>query len=125
MEWSFNLLVLLVLKLSANTDTIQDGVEHMNINKYTVVYTANDRYDSPIDEPTSRVEYIQGETLDIAIDEHIKHMKSWAIQGVIGEVIYLEGHIKQVDIGHGIGHTMNAYKDVVITGVNNDTIKFK
>ena len=97
----------------------------MNINKYTVVYTANDRYDSPIDEPTSRVEYIQGETLDIAIDEHIKHMKSWAIQGVIGEVIYLEGHIKQVDIGHGIGHTMNAYKDVVITGVNNDTIKFE
>ena len=39
------------------------------MNKYTVVYTANDRYDSQIDYPTSRVEYIQGETLDEAIDE--------------------------------------------------------
>ena len=98
----------------------------MTIMKYTVVYTANDRYDNPnIDYPTSRVEYIQGETLDEAIDEHLKHMKSWAIHNIHGEVIFLEGHIKQVDIGHGIGHTMNAYKDVVITGVNNDTIKFE
>ena len=98
----------------------------MTIMKYTVVYTANDRYDNPnIDYPTSRVEYIQGETLDEAIDEHLKHMKSWAIHNIHGEVIFLEGHIKQVDIGHGIGHTMNAWKDVVITGVNNDTIKFE
>ena len=98
----------------------------MTIMKYTVVYTANDRYDNPnIDYPTSRVEYIQGETLDKAIDEHLKHMKRWAIHNIHGEVIFLEGHIKQVDIGHGIGHTMNAYKDVVITGVNNDTIKFE
>ena len=98
----------------------------MTIMKYTVVYTANDRYDNPnIDYPTSRVEYIQGETLDEAIDEHLKHMKRWAINNIHGEVIFLEGHIKQVDIGHGIGHTMNAYKDVVITGVNNDTIKFE
>ena len=71
------------------------------------------------------VEYIQGETLDKAIDEHLKHMKRWAIHNIHGEVIFLEGHIKQVDIGHGIGHTMNAYKDVVITGVNNDKIKFE
>ena len=42
------------------------------MNKYTVVYTANDRYDSQIDYPTSRVEYIQGETLDKAIDNHFK-----------------------------------------------------
>jgi hypothetical protein len=104
-------------------DTIADGVGVMNINKYTVVYTANDRYDSQIDYPTSRVEYIQGETLDKAIDEHLKHMKSWAIHNIHGEVIFLEGHIKQVDIGHGIGHTLNTTKDVVITGVNNDTIK--
>ena len=98
----------------------------MTIMKYTVVYTANDRYDNPnIDYPTSRVEYIQGETLDKAIDEHLKHMKRWAIHNIHGEVIFLEGHIKQVDIGHGIGHTMNAYKDVVITGVNNDKIKFE
>ena len=50
-------------------------------------------------------------------------MKSWAIHNIHGEVIFLEGHIKQVDIGHGIGHTLNTTKDVVITGVNNDTIK--
>ena len=98
----------------------------MSVMKYTVVYTANDRYDSQIDYPTSRVEYIQGETLDKAIDEHLKHMKRWAIHNIHGEVIFLEGHIKQVDIGHGIGHTLkNATKDVVITGVNNDTIKFE
>ena len=95
------------------------------MNKYTVVYTANDRYDSQIDYPTSRVEYIQGETLDEAIDEHIKHMKRWAIRPIHGEVIFLEGHIKQVDIGHGIGHTLNTTKDVIITGVNNDKIKFE
>ena len=35
---------------------------------------------------------------------------------------YLEGHIKQVDIGHGIGHTLNTTKDVIITGVNNEQI---
>ena len=106
-------------------DIIQDGVEHMNINKYTVVYTANGRYDSPMDYPTSRVEYIQGETLDIAIDEHFKHMKRWAIRDIHGEVVFLEGHVKQIDIGDGIGHTLNTTKDVIITGVNNDTIKFE
>ena len=78
----------------------------MGIKKYTVVYTSNDRYDSPI-------------------DEHIKHMKRWAIRPIHGEVIFLEGHIKQVDIGHGIGHTLNTTKDVIITGVNNDKIKFE
>ena len=60
----------------------------MDIKKYTVVYTANDRYDSPIDYPTSRVEYIQGETLDEAIDEHIKHMKRWAIRPIHGCLLY-------------------------------------
>ena len=97
----------------------------MTTMKYTVVYTANNRYDSQIDCPTSRVEYIQGETLDKAIDEHLKHMKRWAIHNIHGEVIFLEGHIKQIDIGHGIGHTLNTTKDVIITGVNNDKIKFE
>jgi hypothetical protein len=55
----------------------------------------------------------------------IKHMKRWAIHNIHGEVIFLEGHIKQVDIGHGIGHTLNTTKDVIITGVNNDKIKFE
>ena len=94
------------------------------MNKYTVVYTANDRYDSQIDYPTSRVEYIQGSSLDIAIDNHFKHMKSWGIRDIHGEVVLLKGHIKQIDIGDGIGHTMKASKDVVITGVNQDKIKF-
>jgi 23S rRNA U2552 (ribose-2'-O)-methylase RlmE/FtsJ len=95
------------------------------MNKYTVVYTANDRYDSQIDYPTSRVEYIQGETLDKAIDQHIKHMKGWAIHNIHGEVIFLEGHIKQVDIGHGIGHAMGStHTDVIITDINNSKIKF-
>ena len=57
--------------------------------------------------------------------KHIKHMKRWAIRPIYGEVIFLEGHIKQVDIGHGIGHTLNPTKDVIITGVNNDKIKFE
>ena len=47
----------------------------MTTMKYTVVYTANNRYDNPnIDYPTSRVEYIQGETLDEAIDEDYESM---------------------------------------------------
>jgi len=95
------------------------------MNKYTVVYTAFGRYDSPIDEPTSRVEYIQGETLDDAIDGHIKHMKSWGIRDIVGQAVVLEGHIKQVDIGSGVGHQMKpTIKDVIITGVNNEHIDF-
>jgi len=90
------------------------------MNKYTVVYTAHGRYDSPIDDPVSRVEYIQGETLDDAIDGHIAHMKGWGIRDIIGEVVFLEGHVRQIDIGHGTGHTMNTDKDVIITGVNNE-----
>ena len=95
------------------------------MKKYTVVYVANGRYDSNIDEPISRVEYIQGNTLNEAIDEHIKHMKDWAIHDIRGEVVYFEGHIKQVDVGHGIGHGMpHTHTDVIITGINNSKIKF-
>ena len=95
------------------------------MNKYTVVYVANGRYDSPLDEPTTRVEYIQGNTLDEAIDSHIKYMKGWAIRDIQGEVVYFAGHIKQVDIGHGIGHGMSpTHTDVIITGINNSKIKF-
>jgi hypothetical protein len=93
------------------------------MNKYTVVYTAYGRYDTQMDEPTSRVEYIQGETLDKAIEGHIKHMKKWAIRDIIGEVVFLKGHVEQVDIGHGVGHQMNpTHSDVVITNINNSKI---
>lgn len=92
------------------------------MNKYTAVYTAYDRYDSPIDDPVSRVEYIQGETIDDAIDGHLAHMKAWAIHGIEGQVVILEGHVRQVDIGHGIGHTMDTMEDVIITGVNNEQV---
>ena len=92
------------------------------MNKYTVVYTAHDRYDNYFDTPTSRVEYIQGETLDDAIDGHMEHMKAWAIHDIEGQVIVLEGHVKQVDIGTGIGHTLDTDKDVIITGVNNEQV---
>ncbi len=92
------------------------------MNKYTVVYTASGRYDSPLDDPVSRVEYIQGETIDDAIDGHIAHMKAWAIRDIVGEVVILEGHVRQIDTGHGVGHTMNANEDVIITGVNNEQI---
>tara|TARA_E500000318_G_scaffold13459_1_gene12657 strand:- start:873 stop:1196 length:324 start_codon:yes stop_codon:yes gene_type:complete len=89
------------------------------MKKYTVVYVANGRYDSPIDDPITRVEYIQGETLDDAIEGHIKYMKDWAIHDIVGEVAMFEGHIKQIDIGHGVGHRMMTNEDVIITGVNN------
>jgi len=92
------------------------------MNKYTVVYTAHGRYDSHFDDPTSRVEYIQGETLDDAINEHIKHMKAWAIHDIEGEVVVLEGHVKQVDVGTGIGHRLRTNKDIIITGVNNEQV---
>jgi hypothetical protein len=92
------------------------------MNKYTAVYTAHDRYDTPMDGPTSRVEYIQGETLDDAIEGHMKHMKAWAIHDIVGDVVLLEGHVKQIDIGAGIGHTMDTSKDVIITGVNNEQV---
>ena len=96
------------------------------MKKYTVVYVANGRYDdSRIDEPISRVEYIQGKTLKEAMDGHIKYMKGWAIHDIRGEVVYFEGHIKQLDIGHGIGHGMpHTHTDVIITGINNSKIKF-
>jgi len=95
------------------------------MNKYTVVYVANGRYDSVLDDPITRVEYIQAETLEKAIDEHIKYMKRWKIHGIRGEVSYFAGHIKQVDIGHGIGHGMSpTHTDVIITGINNSKIKF-
>ena len=67
------------------------------MEKYTAIYVANGRYDSGIDEPRSRVEYIQGKDLDVII----------------------KGHVEQVDIGHGIGHQMLTDEDVIITGVNN------
>jgi len=89
------------------------------MEKYTAIYVANGRYDSVIDEPRSRVEYIQGKDLDDAIEKHAKHMKSWAIQDIRGEVVIIKGHVEQVDIGHGIGHQMLTDEDVIITGVNN------
>ena len=90
------------------------------MNKYTVVYTAYGRYDSSLSDPVSRTEYIQGNTLDEAIDGHIKYMKGWAIKDIVGEVVYLQGHIKQIDIGHGVGHKMGrTHTDVIITGINN------
>ena len=89
------------------------------MKKYTAVYVANGRYDSPIDEPVTRVEYIQGETLDDAIEGHIKHMKGYAIHDIRGEVAVFEGHVNQVNIGHGVGHRMVTNKDIIITGVNN------
>ena len=93
------------------------------MNKYTVVYTAYGRYDTHgMDIPVSRVEYIQGETLDDAIDGHMEHMKAWAIHDIEGQVVFLEGHVKQVDIGTGVGHTLNTNKDVIITGVNNESV---
>ena len=95
------------------------------MNKYTVVYVAHGRYDSVLDEPRTRVEYVQGNTLEEAIDAHIEHMKGWAIHDIIGEVVYLDGHVKQHDIGHGIGHAMGrTHTDVIITGINNSKIKF-
>ena len=105
------------------TTYFTDGI--LNMNKYTVVYVAHGRYDSVLDEPTTRVEYVQGNTLEDVIDAHIKHMKGWAIHDIIGEVVYLDGHIKQHDIGHGVGHTMgHTHTDVIITGINNSKIKF-
>ena len=96
------------------------------MNKYTVVYVANGRYDTVLDDPITRVEYIQGDTLDKAIDEHLKHMKSWKIHSIRGQVAFFEGHVKQVDIGHGIGHSMGfTHTDVVITGINNNNNKIK
>lgn len=89
------------------------------MKKYTVVYVANGRYDTSIDDPITRVEYIQGETVVDAIKGHVEHMKSWAIRDIVGEVAMFEGHVKQINIGHGVGHRMIANKDVVITGVNN------
>lgn len=89
------------------------------MKKYTVVYVANGRYDSHIDDPITRVEYIQGETIEDAIKGHIEHMKGYAIRDIVGEVAMFEGHIKQMDIGYGVGHRMVTTKDVVITGVNN------
>ena len=92
------------------------------MKKYTVVYTAYDRYATPMDDPVSRVEYIQGETLDDAIDGHIQHMKGWGIHDIEGQVVVLEGHVKQVDVGTGTGHTLKTNKDVIITGVNNEQV---
>tara|TARA_R100001509_G_scaffold62618_1_gene34522 strand:+ start:98 stop:421 length:324 start_codon:yes stop_codon:yes gene_type:complete len=89
------------------------------MKKYTVVYVANGRYDSPIDDPITRVEYIQGETMVDAVKGHIEHMKGYAIRDVVGEFAMFEGHIKQIDIGHGVGHRMMTNEDVIITGVNN------
>ena len=95
------------------------------MNKYTVVYVANSRYDSVLDDPITRVEYVQGNTLEEVIDAHIKYMKGWAIHGIRGEVVYLDGHVKQHDIGHGVGHAMgHTHTDVIITEVNNSKIKF-
>ena len=90
------------------------------MNKYTVVYTASSRYDQPLWDAESRVDYIQGKTLEEAIDGHIKYMKGWAIHDIVGEVVYLQGHVKQIDIGHGVGHQMErTHTDVIITGINN------
>ncbi len=94
------------------------------MNKYTVIYTANGRYDSPHDEPISRVDYIQGKTIDEAIDGHIKHLKGYAIRDNVGEPVFLEGHIRQVDIGAGVGHMLVGKDDLIITGVNNDKVLF-
>jgi|TARA_R110000744_G_scaffold10240_1_gene31962 predicted RNA-binding protein len=68
------------------------------MNKYTVVYTASSRYDQPLWDAESRVDYIQGKTLEEAIDGHIEYMKSSAIEDIVGEVIIFEGHVKQVDM---------------------------
>ena len=51
--------------------------------KYTVVYTAYGRYDTQMDEPTSRVEYIQGEQLDKDIEGNIKQKTKWGIRDLI------------------------------------------
>ena len=47
-------------------------------------------------------------------------MKKWAIHDIIGQVVFLKGHVEQVDIGHGVGHQMNpTHNDVVITNIKN------
>ena len=99
--------------------------EKINMKKYTVVYTAYGRYqprdgDYKGEYSSSRVDYIQGKTLDDAIKGHVKHLKRWAVHSMHGEPIFFEGHIKQLDIGHGVGHKMGStIKDVIITGINN------
>ena len=96
------------------------------MKKYTVVYTAYGRYqphggiEAFGEYSSSRVDYIQGKTLDDAMKGHVKHLKSWAIHSMHGEPVFFEGHIKQLDIGHGVGHRMGStIKDVTITGINN------
>jgi len=89
------------------------------MEKYTAIYVAYGRYDTPMDEPRTHVDYIQGEDLDDAIQGHMKYMDSWAIRDVQGEVVIIKGHVEQVDIGHGIGHQMLTDEDIIITGVNN------
>jgi len=68
------------------------------MNKYTVVYTAHEENAvSLIFDAISRVEYIEGETLDDAIDKHIDSLNARKISDIVGEPIFLEGHIKQVE----------------------------
>ena len=97
------------------------------MKKYTVVYTAYCRYqrgglEAFGEYSSSRVDYIQGKTLDDAMKGHVKHLKGWGIHSMHGEPVFFEGHIKQVDIGHGVGHKLGSHtlpKNVIITGINN------
>lgn len=65
--------------------------------KYTAVYTAHEEHGSPIFDAFSSVEYIEGETLDAAIEKHVESLKARNIGDIVGEVILLEGHVRQVE----------------------------
>lgn len=65
--------------------------------KYTAVYTAHEEHGSPIFDAFSKVDYIEGDTLDAAISNHVQLLKARNISDIVGEVILLEGHVKQVE----------------------------
>lgn len=65
--------------------------------KYTVVYTAHHKDGSPIFDAFSKVDYIEGDTYDDAIDKHVQSLYVRKIHDIVGTPIIFEGHIEEVE----------------------------
>ena len=81
------------------------------MSKYTIVYTAlppDEREWHEInpytqleqaifkDELFSKAEHIEGDTLDDAIKKHTESLEARNIDWLIGDVIILEGHVREI-----------------------------
>ena len=81
------------------------------MTKYTIVYTAlpPDEVEWHESNPYtkcekaifngdvfSKAEHIEGNTLDDAIKKHIESLKNRNIHELIGDVIILEGHVREI-----------------------------